>query len=652
MYQKILIAFFNNVGSENVGLGQHSCQAKMAFQDLDIAAIMFKTLIRFAEVSFLVGPAMGLMCWKSGFMLVGILLLVLITPSSFAGNFDLTYSSQVQFGLVSKELYVSVPSSLYEYYQGKNPTLADDNDYATLVTPDAVKPIAENMRNLTLDNPRRDEAFANAVLTLVHQIPYADCDIMYPVETLVDNFGKCDTLSLLAASIMKAGGLDVVLLYFKEAHHINVGVNLPYEPHTTWWWLPPTGYEFNDKKYWIAECTPAMDWKVGDVPPLLEKEQPWIIALEDSEKTSPASVSSKLGFPLNSSSISINLSSEPSKINTQERTLTISGSLSPSYSNETIVVYFSQDGISYNAGKTVTDHLGNYSFNWNLTSTGTYYIRTNWSGNANHTGSDSEILTVFIGFPNSIIQFKGPDFYYTYGRGYIARHELRIRQGIEDFLDVQMTGTGMRLTGEFIIMKSGQITTIPREGETKETLKEITIPKGFQPLRLPDDIEQTTNNQFGFILENSGRYNYSLAVKGLDNYEVARITKSEGNGTTLINTSTHIKENTWYSVVAKISEDEVTAELYDTKGKVIEQTATTNNGVNISKLVILLTNNTDRAVAFKNLNVEPLNQQVQSVKNNEKRVNWLDLLTSYTTFISLIATISAVAVYVKKAKPR
>jgi hypothetical protein len=589
-------------------------------------------------------------CWKLGVLLVSILLLVLVTPRSFAGNYDLTFSSQVQFGLVSHELHVSIPSSLYEYYQGKNPKLADDNEYATLVTPDAVEPIADIIRNLTLDSSRSDEEFANAVLSLVHQIPYADCDVMYPVETLVENFGKCDTLSLLAASIMKAGGLDVVLLYFKGVHHINVGVHLPYEPHTTWWWLPARGYEFNGTKYWIAECTPAMEWKVGDMPPLLEGEQPWIISLENSEESSPACVSAKLGSPLNSSSISINISPEPSRISSQKRTLTISGSLSPAYPNETISVYFSQDGISYSAGKTSTDHLGNYSYSWNLTSTGTHYIRTSWSGNANYTGADSEILTVFIGFPNSIIQFEAATFYYMYGRGYIARYELQVRQGVEDFLDIQMSGTGILLTSEFSIMKSGQITVIPMEGETSEVLEQIVIPRGYQPLRLPYDIEETTNNQFGFILENSGNNSYSLNVKGLDTYEADKINSSNENGTAFVNATSYIKEDTWYKLVAKISEDEVTAEVQDTNGTVIERMTTTNNAINVSKLVILLTNNTDHAVAFKNLNVETINQQVQPVEEEEKATNWVELIAPYVTFIGLIATIVAIAVAAKKRK--
>src|SRR3972149_4050541 len=198
---------------------------------------------------------MRLKYWKTGILLISVLLLVFITPDSFAGNYDRTFSSQVQFGLVSHELYVSVPSSLYDYYSGKTRSISDDSQYASFVTPDAFQSIADNIRNLTRDKPRSDEEFANTVLQLVHQVQYAIDDVKYPVETLVENSGKCDTLSLLAASIMKAGGLDVVLLYHKEVHHINVGVYLPYEPHGTWWWLPPTGYEHNGKKYWIAECT-------------------------------------------------------------------------------------------------------------------------------------------------------------------------------------------------------------------------------------------------------------------------------------------------------------------------------------------------------------------------------------------------------------
>jgi hypothetical protein len=590
--------------------------------------------------------------WKTGLLLTSILIAILITPAAFAINYNRTYNTQAQFGLANHKIHVSIPSTLYDYYNGKTIKLVNDNQYATLITPDAVKPIAENLRNLTIDNPRSDEAFANAALTLVHQIPYAVNDVQYPIETIVENQGKCDTLSLLAASIMKAGGLNVVLLYFKEVHHINVGVYLPYEPHTTWWWLQPTGYELNGKKYWIAECTSAMDWKVGDVPPLLIDQTPIIISLENSEPTSPAHVSSKIGKSLNSSSISITLSSNLSSIAPNESTLTITGSILPPYPNETITIYLSQDGIIYNALKTKTDNWGNYTFNWNLTSTGTSYVRTSWSGNTNCTGADSETLTVFLGFPQSLIQFKGQGYYYTYGRAYAAAHALRVRQGVEDFLDIQLSGTGILLTGEFILVKSGQLITIPRIGETKESIEAIQIPKGTQPLRLPEDIELTTNNQFGFILRNGGDNNYSLNVKGLDVYDVAKINKLGANGTALLNTSACIRENTWYKVAARICENEITAELHDVNGTLLESITTTDAATNVNELVILLANNTDRAVAFKNLNVDTLDYitpAIQTAEDIETEATGSELIVPNVALPVLLVAF-AVIIYTKKRK--
>ena len=132
--------------------------------------------------------------WKTGVLLISIMLLVCITPYSLADSYDQTLSYQIQFGLANPKLHVSVPPALYDYYSGKTHTIRYDREYATFVTPDAFQPIAENLRNLTHNKPHNDEAFANVVLQLVHQIPYVEGDLKYPVETIVENAGKCDTL--------------------------------------------------------------------------------------------------------------------------------------------------------------------------------------------------------------------------------------------------------------------------------------------------------------------------------------------------------------------------------------------------------------------------------------------------------------------------
>ena len=213
--------------------------------------------------------------------------------------------------------------------------------------------------------PYSNEQFADAVLTLVHQIPYAINDAEYPVETLVNNSGDCVALSLLAASIMEAGGLDVVLIHYTgiTPGHMNVGVYLPYTPvyHTAG--MAPTDFVYDNKTYWTAECTPAEDWKVGDQSASLAGAVPVIIPLNGTEQSSPGQVSSSLNTPLLPSSITISLSQEPSSANVSQvqssigenpRALTISGSISPTYSGENVSIYVSS-GSSYDYFTTATN---------------------------------------------------------------------------------------------------------------------------------------------------------------------------------------------------------------------------------------------------------------------------------------------------------
>ena len=610
---------------------------------------------------------------KLAILIITILLPALAVPISFAGNYELSFDLKVQNGLVNHEFHVSIPSSLCEYYNAKTFKIANYTDYSMLVTPDAVKPIAENIRNLTRDNPRSDQEFANSILSLVHQIPYADCDIMYPIETLVDNLGKCDTLSLLAASIMKAGGLDVVLLYYHEAHHMNVGVYLPYEPHTNWWWMPATGYEFDGKKYWIAECTPLADWKVGEMPPLVEGERPWVVTLENSEKTSPAQVSSKCFSSLQSSSISINLSKVNSEINDQGLNLTVYGSLTPAYPNQTIAVYFSEDGISYRADKTSTDQLGNYSFSWNLNSTGSHYVRTSWSGNANYSAADSEALTVFTGFPKSLFEFTAPGCYFTSASNFLlAMNEFRERIGVREFLDIQLSGTGVLLTGEFIMLRDKQNVssiqteeiTIPEKeivirlrGQTriikipeKKYLKIVNIPEGMQQSQLPDNFDQIVNNKFGLIIGNSLGQNYSVSVKGMNANDFTPKNKLNGTNTVFMNVSSSIKENMWYKVEAIMTEKEITASLRNVEGALLESIQIPYKNANTSSLVVLIADNTERSVAFKNLKVSPLGEAEQpTTQRVEGTGNGKEFLL-LTVVVVLVTATSATLNYRKRKK--
>ncbi len=415
-------------------------------------------------------------------LLIGILLLVFITPTSIVANCEKTSTFQAQYGLLNQKLYVSIPPSLYDYYSNMSNTINTDSDYANFVTPQAVEPIAESIQNITRNLPYSNEQFADAVLTLVHQIPYAINGPQYPVETLVDNSGDCVALSLLAASIMQAGGLDVVLILYTgiNPEHMNVGVYLPYTPvyHTAG--MAPTDFVYDNKTYWTAETTPGANWKVGDQSASLANAEPVIIPLNNTEQSSPAQVSSSLNTPLLPSSITVNLSqaqlspnmSQQSSIEENTGALTISGSISPTYSGENVSIYVSS-GSSYDYFNTVTNDAGGYMLTWNFTSAGTYYITTSWSGASNYAGADSETLTVFVG-PDSFLQFNALDYNYIYGQASLANYEIIPLQGVNDFLSIPL-GTAVSFSYDFTIIQAGQ-TVSNVQTET------ITIPASTQTM--------------------------------------------------------------------------------------------------------------------------------------------------------------------------
>ena len=564
-----------------------------------------------------------------------------------------------------------MPPSLYDYYHSKSHITYSDGDYSKFVTPIVFESIAESIQNVTRNMPYSDEQFANAVLMLVHQIPYVIGDMKYPVETLVDNSGKCDTLSLLAASIMKAGGLDVVLFYYKELSpsHMSVGVYLPYTPVYHTWWMTSAGYEYNNKTYWIAECTSREEWKVGDRPDLVAGAKPEIISLENCEESSPAYASSSLDSPLIPSSISINLSSDNSSFEESGRTFTISGSISPAYSGKSVVMYVKYDGSYYDTFRTVsTDDLGNYSLTWNFTSTGTYYIRTSWSGASNCSGSDSETLTVFVGSYSyqSVVENEAPGYYWNagpddaYARAYAARPISQIVRE-QEFLNSNVTGKDVLLSGEFVVLGSGQNTTMQESEPT------ITIPKSEYRMRLPGSGqwititrpeqnitipgEQAINNQFGFILQHNGEDNYTASVRVLDDNDLSRITEQlDGNNATFINASMSTTENTWYKVEARVSEDEITAKLYDENGTLLKNIAARNDAMNISESGIMMAYDANAVVAFKNLKTETLDQPTPPVDGNQVPVNGPEWLAPYIGLTILLAVAAATIAYIKKRK--
>ncbi len=288
------------------------------------------------------------------------------------------------------KLTVSATSSLYEYYQSKDHNLYS-LDFAKFVTPYALKPIADSLWSIYSD----EEDFANGVLTIVHQIPYVEsAPQMYPVETIVQNEGDCDLFSFTAASVMMAGGLDVVLLYYEAEKHMNVGVYLSSIPEDA----RSSVYYFNldGKPYFMAETTGGnweSGWRVGECPDELKEASAQIITLENAEQTSPGQVSSSYNT-LASSSISLTLSSA---YIVQGGTVTVGGQVTPAGSSRTVTIYVRNSGSQWSLlGTTLTDSDGKFSFLWIPKSANTFYIRASWSGNADYAGADSNIHALMV----------------------------------------------------------------------------------------------------------------------------------------------------------------------------------------------------------------------------------------------------------------
>ena len=635
---------------------------------------------------------------KASIFLITFLLIAFVAPVMVAADIEKTYSIPSPSKLVthqysiinvqsklssilhpSQELYVSIQPSLINYYGNLTHSVNDDSDYAQFVTPQAVAPIAECIQKVTGSLPYSNELFADEVLALVHQITYNVTAVKYPVETLVDNYADCVGLSILAASIMEAGGLNVVLILYTGVNpqHMNVGVYLPYTPvyHTSL--MAPTSFTYNNQTYWTAECTPAGNWKVGDQSPSLAGARAIIIPLNNATQSlPPAQVSASLNTNLLPSTITINPSQKTASNEAYgERALNISGSITPAIPDQTVNIYISgnnneasdyysyaSSGIEYLTA--VTDNDGNYNLTWNFTSSGTYYISASWSGASKYAGADSQTLPVFVG-PQSYYQFDAIDYNYIFGQPSMAALATAPMQGVNDFLTLPL-GANVSLTYDFIALQAGQTIsnvpttniTIPASQESvltsNGTIKTIqvpaynetiplSVPNGLAPLRLPDDFDQTLDNQFCLILQNNAG-NYSLDVKGLSDGDISNLQANAA----ITNATENIREDTWYQMTINATDNSATANLSYLNGKPIESISN-SNGYN--QTVIIVKNNEDTAIVIKNLTIQTQNtaQQPQTTKkptSNSENPN----LALYAIASILLAAIIVVVLYVKKQR--
>ncbi len=291
-------------------------------------------------------------------------------------------------GTFTHTLNVVIPQSLTEYYNGLSHRSASVADFPKFVTPYALKPIADCLRQIYPD----DEDFTNGVLVLIHQIPYEEVlQAYYPAETLLRNSGDCDLMSLVAASILMAGGLDVVLLHYESEAHMNIGVHLAQKPNDAR--LPVYSLQNNGVTYYVAESTSTNwqeGWRVGECPEDLKTAPAQIVTLEGHEGVAPGQVSASF-TKLDPTTLRLEVSPT---ITIEGNLLTIHGQVTPAVPNERVTVYWSPNGEPWAVLTTaVTQANGQFEYTWKPPTSGfidMLDVRASWTGNQQYAGTTSQ----------------------------------------------------------------------------------------------------------------------------------------------------------------------------------------------------------------------------------------------------------------------
>ena len=313
--------------------------------------------------------------------------LILFSTISLATAQNQTRSYQLldhPDGNITYELNVIIPENLHEYYTEKSHRLTSTNSFSNFVTPYALQPIADRLWEIY----GNQEDFANGVLMIVHQITYVETTpTKYPVETMVEAQGDCDLFSFIAASIMKAGGLDVVLLYYEEQTHMNIGVHLSSAPQDV---RDNVCYVTNDgTRYYVAECTGGKwkeGWRVGECPADLKQVSAEVLTLENMEQVAPGQVSASF-TTMNPSTLSLEVTPI---ISIQNSAITLHGQLDPEMPNENVTLYARVNNSPWTViGTTTTQSNGSFEYLWTAETAGSYTIQAAWAGNNQYTGAIS-----------------------------------------------------------------------------------------------------------------------------------------------------------------------------------------------------------------------------------------------------------------------
>jgi hypothetical protein len=294
-------------------------------------------------------------------------------------------------GDLTYELNVTIPQVLYRYYTMQNHALHSNTDFAKFITPYTLKPIADTLWQIY----NNTEDFTNGVLMLVHQITYQEViPGKYPVETLVAGYGDCDLSAYIAASILEAGGIPTVLLYYKTQKHMEIGVDLASTPKEAR--VKTYSINYQNTSYYIGECTGdnwRTGWRIGETPEQYQNISSQVVTLKNMEQTFVGQVSVSLR-ELDTSTLSLKIF--PS-ILLENNNITVRGQILPqaAYENVTLQTKTSSGGWT-TVATVATQTDGVFEYNWAPTVSGIVAIQATWQGNRQFNGATSGQTSVII----------------------------------------------------------------------------------------------------------------------------------------------------------------------------------------------------------------------------------------------------------------
>ncbi len=286
---------------------------------------------------------------------------------------------------------ITVPYSLYQYYSQQNHFVFTVQHLSQFITPYTMKPVADKLWQIY----NNTEDFTNGVLQIVHQITYQESEaVKYPVETLTEGVGDCDLFAFIAGSILEAGGVPVVLLYYQQQRHMQLAVNIGYQPKDARTGVYSVTYQ--NATYYIAECTGGSwrsGWRVGECPNSYQNASVQIVGTTYMQSSSIGQVGASLR-ELDPSTLTLTLSSP---LILQNGNVTISGQILPQQTGENVTLRArSNGGEWFTIGSAQTGTDGYFSFDWMIQTPGLMDVQASWIGSEELNGGVSNVASVWI----------------------------------------------------------------------------------------------------------------------------------------------------------------------------------------------------------------------------------------------------------------